>query len=263
MGTRWQAAAVISARLALGLLLAGAGACNMNEPSYFPAPGPVVIGDAAMGESFAVVDLPFRGPNDSEQAALREESQMKGFTVPWLRTDNVAVSILYTITNLGDQPAQATLEVDGASEFANYDVIALRAQMEMAAINNEEEVDVLPLLEIKPNLIQPGEQYTGMFREDDLEEAALDLDALARFGAAPAAVLVNQSKKSNIGLEAMPPLHVRPALWRVRVALSGNGHLRLDVVVRVRDEASQLATSGTAWAPDPPAYTPPMMPTAP
>jgi hypothetical protein len=60
----------------------------------------------------------------------------------------------------------------------------------------------------------------------------------------------------------MPPLHVRPALWRVRVALSGKGHLRLDVVVRVRDEASQLATSGTAWAPDPPAYTPPMMPTA-
>jgi hypothetical protein len=256
-------AVLLTSTAALALL---AGACNMNEPSYFPAPAPVEIGGGAgatMTDPFAVVELPFRAPSADDEAKLREESQQKGFTVPWLRTDNVAVSILYTITNLGDKDAQATLEVDGASEFANYDVIALRAQMEMAAINNEDEVDVLPLLEIKPNLIPPGQQFTGMFREDDLEEAALDLDALARFGAAPAAVLVNQSKKSNIGLEGMPPQHVRPALWRLRVALSGNGHLRLDMVVRVRDGASQLATSGTAWAPAPAAYTPPMMPTAP
>jgi hypothetical protein len=254
--------ALLTSAATLALLT---GACNLNEPSYFPAPAPVEIGAGgmAMSDPFAVVDLPFRAPSEEDRAKLREESQMKHFDVPWLRTDNVAVSILYTITNLGDQDAQAKLEVDGASEFANYDVIALRAQMEMAAINNEDEVDVLPLLEIKPGIIRPGQQFTGMFREDDLEEAALDLDALARFGAAPAAVLVNQSKKSNIGLEDMPAEHVRPALWRVRVALSGNGHLRLDVVVRVRDEAGQLARSGTAWAPDPPAYTPPMMPPAP
>jgi hypothetical protein len=246
------------------LALAGTTACNLNEPSYYPAPAPVEIGGDAMGDPFAVVELPFRAPRDDEQGALREESQRKGFDVPWLRTDNVAVSVLYTITNLGPATATATLELDGASEFASYDVIALRAQMAMAGMNAEDEVPVLPLLEVKPNPIAPGAQVTGMFREDDLNEAALDLDALARFGAAPAAVLVNQSSKSNVGLEAMPPEHVRPALWRVRVALQGSGHLRLDVIVRVRDEADQLASDGAlAFAPSPEAYTPPMMPPAP
>jgi hypothetical protein len=243
-----------------------AGACNMNEPSYYPAPAPVEIGGDGntMADPFAVIELPFRAPNESDQQSLRDESMKKGFAVPWLRTDNVAVSLLYTITNLGDKPAAAKLQIDGSSEFANYDVIALRAQAEMAAINNEDEIEVLPLLEVVTPAIAPGGQFTSMLREDDFNEAALDLDALGRFGAAPAAVLVNDSQKNPAGLEKMPPQHVRPALYRIRTALSGSGHLRLDVVARVRDEAGQLLSDGgMPWAPNPPAYTAPMMPTAP
>jgi hypothetical protein len=250
--------------LALAASAGGAG-CNMNEPSYYPAPAPVEIGGPnAGGDPFAIIELPFRPPRTDEQESLREESQRKGFAVPWLRTDNVSVSVLYTITNLGDKPATAKLELDGASEFANYDVIALRAAQAMAAINNEDEIEVLPLLEVAPFAVPAAGQVTGMLREDDFDEAALDLDALARFGAAPATVLVNNSQKNGAGLEALPPEHVRPALYRVRVALVGNGHLRLNLVVRVRDEASQLLTTGgLPFAPNPPAYAPPMMPPAP
>ena len=245
-----------------GSLALAAGACNMNEPSYFPASAPVEIGGGAMGEPFAVIQLPFRAPRDDEQQALREESATRKFTVPWLRTETVAVSLLYTVTNLGDTPATARLQVDGASEFANYDTIALRAAAEMA--NNEDEVEILPLLEVVTPSIAPGSQFTSVLREDDFDEAALDLDALGRFGAAPAAVLVNNSQKNRAGLEMMPPQHVRPALWQIRTALSGTGHLRLDVVARVRDEADQLLKEGeTPWIPSPTSYTPPMMPPAP
>lgn len=264
----WQDWAVRSLALATGTLLAGA--CSMNEPSYYPAPAAVEIGGgnaAPMAEPFATVELPFRPPGTDDLARLRDESQRVGFAVPWLRTDTVAVSLLYTITNLGDREAtDVSLELDGASEFANYDTVALRAQMAMAAINNEDEIEVLPLLASIPTMIPAGGHVTGTLREDDFDEAALDLDAFARFGAVPAAVLINDSRNSAIGLEGVPAEHVRPSLYRVRVALLGNGHLRLELVVRVRDEGRQLLTGGGAgvpFSPNPPAYTAPMMPPAP
>jgi hypothetical protein len=260
---RSRALTTMQAVSTLALLAGALGACNLNEPTYFPAP-PLEIGGGTMGDPFTVVEVPFRAPNQKEQADLQAESQTKGFAVPWLRTDNVAVSVLYTVTNLGTEPAMAKLEVDGASEFATYDVVALRAAAAAAAINNENEITVLPLLEVAPTIIGPGAQLTGMLREDDFDEAALDLDALARFGGAPAAVLVNQSSKNTAGLEMVPAQHVRPALWRVRVALIGSGHLRLDMMVRVRDQAGQLlASGGTPFSPAPAAYTPPMMPAGP
>jgi hypothetical protein len=90
----------------------------------------------------------------------------------------------------------------------------------------------------------------------------LDLDALARFSAPPAAVLINASAKSRIGLDMLPAGHLRPALFRVRVALVPvtAGHLRLSFVVRVRDEGRQLLTEGgTAFAPEPKTYEIPAM----
>jgi hypothetical protein len=237
-----------------------AAACSTNEPSYYPAPTAVEIGGGgmAMAEPYAAVDLPFRPPSDDERMQLGEDSQRLGFAVPWLRSDQVAVSVLYTVTNLGEQTAEAKLELDGASEFANYDVVALRAAADAAVVNNDDQVEILPLVTI-PLLIEGGGKVSGVLREDDFDEAALDLDALARFGAVPAAVLINNSQKSQAGLDMLPAGHIRPALYRVRLALSGGGHLRLEFVVRVRDQGGQLQNGGDPFAPAPPAYMPPMM----
>ncbi|HEY0709229.1 MAG TPA: hypothetical protein VGG33_20635 [Polyangia bacterium] len=251
--------------LALVVATALSSACGMNEPSYYPAPNPVEVGGPAMGDPFATVELPFRPPTAEQQMALGEESERLGFSAPWLRTNRVGVSILYTVTNLGERTAQARLELDGASEFANYDVVALRAAQEAAALNNEDEVDILPLVGVRV-VVEPGASVTGTIREDDLDEAALDLDALARFAAPPAAVLINASAKSRIGLDMLPANHLRPALFRIRLALVAvtGGHLRLSFVVRVRDEGNQLLTEGgDPFAPEPPTFEPPMMMPAP
>ncbi len=238
----------------LGVL--AVGACSANEPSYYAAP-PVEIGEA-MATPFALVDLPFRPPSEAERLGLAQESERVGFTAPWLRTDAIAVSVLYTVTNLGDTTADAQLELDGASEFADYDVVALRAAAAAAAVNNDEQVEILPLFRV-PLLIGPGAKATGVIREDDFDEAALDLDALARFGAVPAAVLVNDSQLNRAGLDMLPAGHIRPALYRVRLALVGGGRMKLEFVVRVRDENRQLLLSGgDPFAPNPPAYMPPM-----
>ncbi len=239
------------------------GGCSLNEPDYLPSPVPIEIGGGAMGEPSAVMELLFRPPTVAERAELDNESGRRGFSVPWLRTDNVAISLLYTITNLGTAPAEARLEIDGSSEFATYDVVALRAAQAMAPPGQEDETEYLSLLGAPPVILEPGAHLSGTVDEEAFAEAALDLDALGRWGAVPAAVILNSSRQSPNGLERVPANHVRPAFFRVRVGLIGSGHLRLNWIVRVRDEAGQLMLDGgTPFAPTPTAYAP-MMPAMP
>jgi hypothetical protein len=121
----------------------------------------------------------------------------------------------------------------------------------------EEEVAVLALIRPTPLLLQPGQVVSGTVREDDFEEAALDLDAIGRFGAVPAAVLVNRSESNPVGLEMVPGQHVRPAFFRLQVMFSAGSHMRLEFLLRVRDDAHQLLREqGDAFAPTPAAYAP-------
>ena len=208
--------------------------------------------------------VPFRIPTDADRAELAGESAELMQMVPWLRTDRVALSLMYTITNVGDAAGEARLEIDGASEFAAYDAQSVRAAM-LAADPRADEDAVLALIRPTPIVLAPGEVHRGLVREDDFDEAALDLDAIARFGATPASVLINLSSVNPIGLEMLPPRHVRPALFRVDVRFSASTHMRLEFLVRLRDDDRQLARGSEAvFDPNPPGYMPPaMMPAAP
>jgi hypothetical protein len=242
-------------------LLAG---CGMNEPTYFSAEGPLEAGAEGGGmPASATITLSFRQPSAEEAASRAERSQQAGFEIPWLSTDDVAVSLLYTITNLSDRPGDAYLRVDGASEFASYDSQALLA----AAIAVDPEDDDPPpaLIAPKPPRLDPGQTYRGVVREDDFAEAALDLDAIGRFAAVPASVLINTSSANPVGLEMVPAGHVRPALFRLQLSFAATTHMRLEYLVRIRDQADQLATGGDGqlFAPDPPTYMPPPPPPAP
>ena len=237
-------------------MLPGLVACGINEPRYFTAP--VLESGGDTGESTAVITLPFRSPTAEEADALAAESDERQHPVPWLRTDGVAVSVLYTITNLSDRRASAQLFFDGASEFASYDSAALAAAAAMAA-PNEDEITVLALIRPTPLLIEPGATVTGLVREDDFEEAAIDLDAIGRFGATPAAVLINRSEVNPIGLEGLPPLevYVRPALFQIQVGFAAGAPMRVELVVRVRDQAGRLYQAGdTVFEPRPEVYAP-------
>jgi hypothetical protein len=245
------------ALLALGAAVTAAAGCGANEPVYFPAPGPLESG-GGMGAATATVALSFRSPDDKEQARLDDESARLGQPAPWLRTSDVALSLLYTITNLDDRGGEAKLTIDGASEFAAYDAAALTAAAQAA---DDEAQEFLSLIRPTPVLLGPGEVRTGIVREDDFEEAALDLDAIARFGATPAAVLINTSTANPIGLEMIPVGHVRPALFRVQVNFSASRRMRLEFLLRVRDEHNHLARGADApFEPNPAGYMPPAPP---
>src|SRR5688500_2542219 len=127
------------------------GACGVNNPTYFAPPMGAIEtgqGDPPAGEVSSVVVLPFREPFDDEREELRESSDALGFREPWLRRDQVAISIQYTITNLDDRPGKAQVFIDGANEFTSYDRAAL--QMAAQAVPNNDEVVVLPLFQTIP-----------------------------------------------------------------------------------------------------------------
>jgi predicted small lipoprotein YifL len=245
-------------RVAIALLLAG---CGVNNPTYFPPPSGPVENGAMGGEISATVTLPFRQPSDDERAKLDEESAARGFRVPWLRRDSVAISVQYAVTNLSDKDGTAQILVDGANEITSYDRAAIQMAAMMAAVNNQ-QVEVLSLITAKPFAVPAGKTVTGTVREDDFAEAELDLDAIGRWMAPPAAVLINASEVNAVGLETMPPAVVVPAMFRVAVTMTASRHMRLDFLVRVRDTKGQLIDpmiGGDPFAPMPAGYMPPAM----
>jgi hypothetical protein len=246
------------------LILLGAAGCGVNNPTYFTPPmGAIETGQNDAGaEITSVVTLPFRRPTDSESVKLDQSSGALGFREPWLRRDQVAISIQYTITNLDKQDGKAQVFIDGANEFTNYDRQMIQAAAQMAAMNNNDRVIVLPLIQTIPVEVAAGQTKTGVIREDDFAEADLDLDAIGRWMAPPAAVLINASEVNGVGLEKLPPNAVVPAMFRVAVSLVAEQHMRLDFLVRVRDSKNRLLDldhAGDGFAPQPMGYTPPVM----
>jgi hypothetical protein len=240
-------------------LLVVAG-CGVNNPTYFPPMGPLEVGAMGMpGEATTVVTLPFRPPDATETQALDQASTTRGFRIPWLRRDSVALSISYTIANLDDAEGNAQVLINGASELASYDRDAIAMAAQMAAVNNEAE-DVLSLIEVTPVTVEPHHSVAGQVREDDFAEAELDLDAIGRWTAAPAAVLINASEVNPVGLENVPPDLVVPAMFQLAVTFTATTHMRLDFLVRVRDKDGQLLGAGgaDAFAPSPVGYMPPV-----
>jgi hypothetical protein len=226
------------------------GGCDANTPTYFQPMGALEVG--IMGgadEATATVVLPFRAPTDKERSDLDAETSRLGFPVPWLQRKSIAISIQYSITNLSSKPGRVQILVDGGNEFTDYDSRAIAAAAQAAG---NDEAEPLALVPVTPRIIEGGQTVSGVVREDDFAEAALDLDALGRWSAVPASVLVNPSDLNPVGLENVPAGIVLPALLKVTVTFSASEHMRMEFLVRVRDDRDQLASGDDpAFAPTP------------
>jgi hypothetical protein len=212
-----------------------------------------------------------------EQRQRQMESDRLGYEVPWLREDRVHVEILYAVTNQDDRDGMFTVGLDGASEFTRYDQAEIAAAFEAAG----EDPVLISLVQMKPEELGAGKTFKGTIREDDLHEASLDIDAMGRFMAPFAAVLINRSEVDPVGLEIVPPNNapeclgtripctgntgavfyaptlIRPALWELTVNFVADRRMRLEFLARVRDDDSRLLEEGQqAFTPDPATFTP-------
>ena len=114
--------------------------CGTNAPTYFgPPDGPIESGPMG-GRVSATVTLPFRAPSAEERQRLDDQAKERSFKVPWLRRDRLALSLQYTITNLGvaaeNQEAANSriVDADVAAEVSNMVRTQILSQSAMAIL---------------------------------------------------------------------------------------------------------------------------------
>jgi hypothetical protein len=248
--------------LALALPLA-LGCQSINTPIYFPSPTmPLleVTGAAdAMGNEPRIengMTLQFRNPTDAEQKGLDMQTAALGFDVPWIQRDRVHIEMTYQVTNTDSKDGTWGMGIDGANQYTKYDenIVAMTLGM-----GNNDPPQYIPLIPVTPQILKAGQTVSGTVREDDFNEAELDLDALGRWMAPFNAVLINNSQVNPIGLSMVPPNVVIPALIEIDVSFTADAAMSCKYDIRVRDDNDQLLhdSADTLFSPTPTLFVPP------
>lgn len=204
-----------------------------------------------------------------------------GVEVPLYRLDQYDLSVEYTVKNLDDKPGQIKIGLDAANEAFAWDPTMIMPADDEAPPPPDLGGDI-------PIDIQAGGQYDGIFREDQLLEAAIDLDQITRgnINMYAATLTVNKNMPEFQPLSAQeapppgsndPPMQVAdgPAvpraafrnIVRVDMLLKTSSHMTLEFAIRVRPHVDDVihdmgmdapAAELTILDPAPyvPAYTP-------
>jgi hypothetical protein len=254
-----------------------------NDPVYIPAPMAI---EAGMDEATALVQtslqLPIRleKPLEAETRADRTAKLM--VDVPYVKLGDIEVSVEWKVTNLTDMEGEVLLQLNGANEYWAYDPVS-------AAEGLDEDDPQPPGLDGDiPLHVQANGSITGLFREDQLREASIDLDQITRGNVNPFRATLTISKNATQFAELAPltfdadgeplpqettgvvyPREAFAQIVRVDLVFKPDRHMRLEYTVRVRDVRGimhELLDAAMTEAPDelavfmPMVYVPPLPP---
>jgi hypothetical protein len=238
-----------------GLWVLALVATGCNDPVYLHETAPVENAPAAAGSGMTgyapatvLYVLPVRKPTSDEKKALAADQKARMLTMaePWAQLRDFDIELQYSVRNADTMEQTVVVTLDGGNEFGDY---VPSAYLDPRA-NADEQTQPPHLLADVPLTIAPGATATGVFREDNLHESAIDLEAITRFPsmgdimATPFEVIEHLSSVSKIGLDAVPADDVTPAHVRYALTATGAGHIVLDFGVRVRDHHGKLGTPG-------------------
>lgn len=175
-------------------LSAALGACA-NDPVYLP--GPMVLEAGAVMDNMLVTAsaqhvLPIRLEKTEEAALRAERSTELGVEVPYVKLGDLEVSVEWTIRNLDGMPGTAFVQLNGANEVFAYDPTLVQ-------LGDPDEVPPAPGLDgDTPLHIEANGTLSGLFREDQLREAAIDLDQITRANLHPFAATLQVHKNIDV-----------------------------------------------------------------
>jgi hypothetical protein len=250
------------------------GACGAKDPVYL-APEPLLMVfeggidlEDGMLPAAIVIDVPIL--EETEEDVVKRQAIADRFgvpldVVPRARRSDVELEVEWSLRNLTDQNAIAKFYVLAANEFFLYDPTAF-------VIDPEEDEPAPPLIGGSPIMIEPNGRVSGALREDELYEAAMDLDAISRGGVVAQFALLTRWEDDYVTggtggtLTEIPPELV-PLLLQLSVSLQTNVQVELSFKLRVRDRSDRVKypieptdvfvpPSTTAFVPAPPAMTP-------
>ena len=181
------------------------GAGCANDPVYLPGPLALEAGAAdATGmttTASAQHVLPIRLERDDEAAERATRAAELGVEVPYVKVGDIEVSVEWTIRNLDLMNAgTAIVQLNGANEAFAYDPTLIY-------LGDPDEVPPAPgLAGDVPIHVEPGAMVTGLFREDQLREASIDLDQITRANLHPFAATLQVHKDLELIQPLSPPM---------------------------------------------------------
>ncbi len=241
-------------------------AAGCNEPTYTDARGNVEVSpldsngmptgvskpteEAVLPIYQLDTDMPddFRVRREANRILAMMRATATGTTpemVPLLLRSHLAIQVDWTLKNLEDMPATATVTLNGSNEFIRY-------EPSMVTLADPEEEDAPPsLLGGTPFEVAAGATVSGTFREDQLDEATLDLDYIRRTpdpaptmpGMQVAPICPRCGNPFRAILERPSPMTADQfvaGMTRVSITLAANRHMVLDFVVRLRERTDKV-----------------------
>lgn len=231
-----------------------------NSPVYLPSPlrleGGVAVdaeGELIPATGSLAVPVVLESTEDAAERAAIQADLPPEVVVPYIRVGDLEISVEWTITNLTDMPGSATVQLNGANQFFAYDPA-------MLVLSEGNEAPPAPgLAGDTPLDVPAGGSISGLFREDQLVEASIDLDQITRGNITPfrARLQINKNIDEFAQLEPMTfdedgeplpqaetglvvPRVAIPQLLRIDLVFEPDRPMNLEFNVRVRDVRGKL-----------------------
>ena len=253
--------ALVACAGVVGLTVA---ACT-SEPQYLGASSGVEyepelqMGDPPPPPPSVSLTLPLELETPEDAMARFALAGQLGIEVPYVVVGDLDVSVEWTARNLDNEPGQLRVLVNGASPFFAYEPSLL-------VVDPEEDPTPPPLMGDIPVDIGPLGEVSGVFREDEVREASIDLELITRGNLNPFAAMltINEDLTSyqpmtpldpdNLDVLPTPvgppiPIEAFAQMIRFDVGVTADRHLVLEFVVRVRDRRGVLHDEGMAAPP--------------
>jgi hypothetical protein len=198
----------------------------------------------AEAKSKLVLPINIEKPADANDRAARAAAL--GIEVPYVKLGDIEIEVEWQITNLDAQEGLALVELDGANEFFEYDP-------DLIVLDADEEAPPTPGLDGNiPIHVPANGTVTGIFREDQLREASVDLEQVTRANINPFAATLRINKNDaqiqpqtpfdplNPDVPPMPtgtpiPREAFASIIRVDIVFAPDRHMTMTYNVRVRD----------------------------
>lgn len=255
------------------LLVLGLAACTnpTNLPQYVLCP-PMGTDlctleggqDDGMGGTVAEVKgsvhIPIKPEGDWEARDRDRRVELQAtldpaIEVPIYRLEHYDLSVEWVVKNLSDRASEFRIDLNGANEAFTYD-----PSMIILDPTDDEAPPTPPLAGNIPINIPPNGEISGTFREDQLVEAAIDLDQISRGNINPFRATLTASRHDDFFQPVTPYDYVNMTggeptgpevpsvafrqLVRIDIVFRPSAHMTIDYTVRLREHADVIHEEG-------------------
>ena len=252
-----QAGRSLAATALVVVLAGGMLAACAEDPQYLTRDQVLEVG-APGGDPALAMDqllLPIRLETPEEAMERAEIEAVAGFPIPFVSLDDLSISIEWTLKNLADTEGTVRIHVNGGNEQFYY-------VPELLLIDPEEDEEAPALMGDIPIVVPGNGSVSGVFREDQVREAAIDLrlftgqlagtanpDDCEDLRRVVSAILEQHDLDSMLANQCLAPI---PQQFRARaeefvghmvqfdLLIESNRHMILEYTVRVRDHGDVL-----------------------